>query len=96
MDADYVACKEIRRYVTSYIFILAEGSVPWNYRKKPSVALSTTEAEYMAGASTKQELVWLTKLLVQLGLEAHKTIWCCTKTTRALSFCQKAKERING
>ena len=57
VDAVYATCKETRRFVTGYIFILAGGPVSWNSGEQPSVALSTTEAEYMAPASAVQELV---------------------------------------
>ena len=74
VDADYATCKETRRSVTGYIFLLAGGPVSWNSRKQPSVALSTTEAEYMAAASAVQELVWLKRLQEQLGLLVPKTM----------------------
>ena len=42
VDADYASCKETRRSVTGYVFMLAGVPVSWNSRKQPSVALSTT------------------------------------------------------
>ena len=47
-----------------------EGTlVSWRSRKQPCVALSTTEAEYIALASTGQEAVWLQELYQQLDSE---------------------------
>ena len=58
VDTDFASCKETRRSVTGFVFMLACGPVSWNSRKQPSVALSTTEAQYMAAAAV-QEIVWL-------------------------------------
>ena len=74
VDADFASCKETRRSVTGYVFMLAGGPVSWNSRKQSSVALSTTEAEYMAAAAAVQELVWLKRLQVQLGLPVPETL----------------------
>ena len=46
----------------------------WNSRKQQSVTLSTTEAVCMAAAAAVQELVWLKKLQVQLGLPVPETL----------------------
>ena len=46
---------------------LAGGPVCWNSRKQKSVALSSTEAEYMAMSDTSQQLVWLKSLFGEIG-----------------------------
>lgn len=38
------------------------GAVAWNSRKQQTVALSTTEAEYMAMSAATQEAIWLRNL----------------------------------
>lgn len=48
--------------------MLNGGAVSWSTKKQPTVALSTTEAEYMAVVSATQEAVWLKSLRDQFGL----------------------------
>lgn len=38
----------------------------WNSQRQRSVALSTTDAEYIAACQTVKEIVWLKKLLEEL------------------------------
>jgi hypothetical protein len=47
-------------------FTLGSSMVFWCSRKRTSVALSTTEAEYIALSTTFREAVWLHKLLSDL------------------------------
>ena len=47
--------------------MLAGGAVSWNSRKQPTVALSTTEAEYMALCQAVKEGIWLDHLLNEIG-----------------------------
>lgn len=57
-DADWGNDPESRRSITGYVFQFAGGLVSWSCRKQPTVALSTTEAEYMAMSAATQEALW--------------------------------------
>ena len=50
------------------------GPVSWSSRKQTSVALSTSEAEYVALASSAQEALWLRQLLSELTKTPHQMI----------------------
>ncbi len=47
-DADYANDKDDRRSVTGYLFTFGGAAISWRSRRQRSVALSTTEAEYMS------------------------------------------------
>jgi len=76
VDADWGA-NENRRSIGGYIVILAGGAISWSCKKQGTVALSTTEAEYMALVQAAKENIWLQRLLKELGREAEnaKTIY---------------------
>lgn len=61
-DADWAGDVSDRRSVTGYVFLLQGSAITWNSKKQPTVALSTTEAEYMAMSSSTQEAIWLKNL----------------------------------
>jgi hypothetical protein len=67
-DSDWAADKDTRRSVTGYIFFLGESPISWKSKSQPTVALSSTEAEYMALASTTQEMMYLRALCLQFGV----------------------------
>jgi hypothetical protein len=65
-DAD-LARSTVDTKITSGCFItLGSTMVSWCSRKKSSMALSTTEAEYIALCVAVHEAVWLCKLLTDL------------------------------
>jgi hypothetical protein len=76
VDADCGA-SENRRSIGGYIVIFAGGAISWSCKKQSSVALSTTEAEYMALVQVLKESIWLQRLLKELGRQAGnvKTIY---------------------
>ena len=42
----------------------------WSSKKQPTVALSTTEAEYMALTQAAKEGIWIKRLLSELGFNS--------------------------
>lgn len=66
-DADWANCKVDRKSYTGYVVIFGGGPVAWESRKQPTVALSTTEAEYMAITSASRELLFCKEILMAVG-----------------------------
>jgi ribonuclease HI len=67
-DSDYASDVNSRRSHTGWAFIVNGGTVAWQSKCQPTVAASTTEAEYMAAASATREALWLRQLLPEFGI----------------------------
>ena len=67
VDADSVGDLDQRRSTSGYVFNLFGGAVSWMSKKQSVVALSTTEAEYMASTHARKEVVWLQRLCSSMG-----------------------------
>uniref|UniRef100_A0AAV1UIR5 Uncharacterized protein n=1 Tax=Peronospora matthiolae TaxID=2874970 RepID=A0AAV1UIR5_9STRA len=69
-DADWAGDIDTRRSTSGYVFVLNNGCISWRSKKQRSVALSSTEAEYMALSEATQEATWLKTFMRDLGEEA--------------------------
>jgi hypothetical protein len=67
-DADFAGDVSTRRSTTGFVFLLHGGAIAWQSRLQPTVAASTTEAEYMAASAAVREGLWLRHLLADLGV----------------------------
>ena len=65
-DADWAGDVDTRKSTSGYSFMLGKATIAWASKKQSVVALSTTEAEYIALCSATQEAVWLRRLLGSL------------------------------
>ena len=68
-DADWAGNLDDRRSTTGYVFRIGSGAVCWASKRQATVALSSTEAEYVALTQATKEAVWLRKLLASMGYE---------------------------
>lgn len=74
-DADWAGDRRDRKSYTGYVFKIGSGVISWESRKQGSVALSTTEAEYMAVSEASTEAVFLRNLCKEvLALSPEITI----------------------
>jgi hypothetical protein len=76
-DSDWVGCPDNRKSTTGYLIFLGPNLISWCSKKQPTVARSSTEAEYRSLAMAAAELVWLRSLLRELGVALSSSIlWC--------------------
>jgi len=69
-DADWGAGED-RGSIGGYACILNSAAILWTSKKQSTVALSSTEAEYMALTQAVKESIWLQAMLVHLGAKRH-------------------------
>ena len=62
-DANFARDIDTRRSTSGFIFMLAGAPISWQSRAQATVALSSTEAEYIALAGAAQEAIWLLQVL---------------------------------
>jgi transposase InsO family protein len=67
-DSDWAADPVRRRSVTGFFFKLANGIISWQSRSQKTVALSSTEAEYMALSDCSRQAVWIKSIFDELGM----------------------------
>ncbi|GJR15626.1 retrovirus-related pol polyprotein from transposon TNT 1-94 [Tanacetum coccineum] len=73
-DSDWAGCMYDVRSTTGNCFILGTAAISWSSKKQTSVALSSTEAEYVAAATSSCQVVRLRIILSDLGHEqVHPT-----------------------
>ena len=65
-DVSYGSSLNDRRSYSGYVILLGGTAVSWCSQKQRSVAVSTTEAEYMALSRTSRQLVGIQRGLDQL------------------------------
>jgi hypothetical protein len=61
-DSDWAGDLDTRRSTTGYVYLCSGGAISWKSRRQPTVALSSTEAEYMATSEASKEAIWLRRL----------------------------------
>jgi hypothetical protein len=66
VDADWGSDINNRKSMSGYVFKLTGGAISWSSKKQGCVALSSTKAEYVAGAHATKEAIWLGRLFVGL------------------------------
>ncbi|KAL5839560.1 hypothetical protein ACOSQ4_012168 [Xanthoceras sorbifolium] len=77
VDADLAGNVDIRKSTTGYVYTLGGTAVSWVSQLQKIVALSTTEAEYVAVTEASKEMVWLQNFLEELGKKQEDNVLYC-------------------
>jgi hypothetical protein len=59
VDSDWAGCVDSHRSTSGYVFFMGDSPVSWSSKWQAFVALSSTEAEYIALARGAQQAMWM-------------------------------------
>lgn len=72
VDSDYAGDRDKWRSTSAFVMTLGGNCINWKAQLQPVVALSTTEAGYMALTEGFKEAIWLQGLLGELKVMKEK------------------------
>ncbi len=75
-DSDHAGDLGDRKSTSGFIFMLSKSAVSWKSTKQATVAISSTEAEYIALSQASTEAIWLKELLNELGYPQKQITLC--------------------
>ena len=80
-DSDWAGLVEDRRRTSGNCFLIGSAAILWSSKTHATVALSSTEAEYVATTSSACQAVWLRRILCDLSQEQMEAtdIFCDDK-----------------
>lgn len=96
VDADWANSEFDRRSYTGYIFKIGNSVISWESRKQKTIALSSTEAEYMALSDSCKEALFIRTLLQELlgktiNIVIHNDNQSAQKLTKNMMFHARTK-----
>jgi hypothetical protein len=89
-DADW-ASQPGRHSISGYSFHLGVGAITWSSKKQNLVALSSTEAEYIAQNHAVREALWLRRFIAEINNRDPITIVLHSDNTGAIDMAKDPK-----
>ncbi|KAJ4835409.1 hypothetical protein Tsubulata_023696 [Turnera subulata] len=85
-DSDWAESVDDMKSTTGYVFLLGSNVFSWCSKKQTVVAQSTAEAEYLAAASTVNQVVWFKKIMLDVKMEQEEPmeLFCDNQSTIAM------------
>ncbi|GJT59234.1 retrovirus-related pol polyprotein from transposon TNT 1-94 [Tanacetum coccineum] len=84
-DADHAGCQDTRRSTSGSMQLLGDRLVSWSSKRQKSVAISSTEAEYIALSGCCAQILWMRSQLTDYGFGFNKIpMYCDNKSATAL------------
>ena len=86
LDADWENCLDERKSTSGGAFFLGDSLVAWISKKQNFIALSTTEAEYIAAAACCTQVLWMVQALADLEIKYAEPIPLHCDSTSTISI----------
>jgi len=90
-DANWGTCPIDRKSVSGYAVMFGNAAVSWYSKKKPTVALSTMEAEYMAVSNATRKSLSIRELITELGLPPRGPTTIHVDNQAAIKFSENSQ-----
>lgn len=87
-DADYAGSLDDRHSTSGHVIFSCDGPVSWLSQKQPVVALSSAEAEYISLCEATKKLIWLRRLLEDLGVKQEEPITILEDNQAAIALSE--------
>ena len=91
-DSDWAGCVDTRKSTSGFVFQIGSCTVSWSSKKQPIVALSSTEAEYIALCRAAQEAVWMRNLLSDVGFPQEDATLVREDNQGAMALARNPKD----
>ena len=91
VDADWGSNPNGRKSQSGYVFFVCGGIISWASKKQPIIALSSTEAEYIAANLAVQEAIWLRSLLNDFGFVQKQPTNINEDNQGVIALCKNPK-----
>ncbi|GJZ66298.1 hypothetical protein Tco_0622994 [Tanacetum coccineum] len=85
-DADHAGCQDTRRSTSGSMQLLGDRLVSWSSKRQKSVAISCTEAEYIALSGCCAQVLWMRSQLTDYGFRFNKILMYCDNKS-AIALC---------
>ncbi|GJR05206.1 retrovirus-related pol polyprotein from transposon TNT 1-94 [Tanacetum coccineum] len=84
-DVDHARCQDTRQSTSGSAQFLGEKLVSWSSKKQKSIAISSTEVEYIALSGGCAQILWMRSQLTDYGLKFNMIpLYCDNKSAIAL------------
>jgi hypothetical protein len=87
-DSDHAGDQDDRKSTSGAFFFLGSSPISWRTQKQKIVALSSCEAEYVAGTGGACQGIWLARLLGELTDEDTRSFELFIDNQSAISLCK--------
>src|SRR5258707_12322929 len=87
-DSDWAGDPNSRRSVSGYAFMFCGAVVSWSAKKQPTIALLSTEAEYMVMTHAGKEAIFLEHLYSDVGIPILVPIFLLVNNRSAIALAE--------
>ncbi|GJT17217.1 retrovirus-related pol polyprotein from transposon TNT 1-94 [Tanacetum coccineum] len=90
-DADRAKCQDTRQSTSESAQFLGDKLVRWSSKKKKSIAISSTKAEYIALSGCYAQILWMRSQLTDYGLKFNKIPLYCDNMSAIILCCNNVQ-----